>query len=109
MNNDQYQIIYTQSALLDIEEKADYIALSLYEPALAKTRYAQLQADIEKNLSHFPHKYPFHPSKKWTDKGIRQCSFHNNIILYSIDEASKIVYIRSVSTKGRNISVYKYF
>lgn len=108
MNSDKYQIIYTQSALSDMEEKADYIALSLYEPELARMWYTQLRTDIEKNLSYFPQKYPFYSVKKWADKGIRQCSFHNNVILYSIEEASKIVYIKAVCTKGQNLSTYKY-
>lgn len=46
MNDDIYQIIYTESAARDIEEKADYILLNLHEPELAETWYWRLRKEI---------------------------------------------------------------
>ena len=34
--NKKYQIIYTGSAIRDMEEKVDYISLSFHDPGLAE-------------------------------------------------------------------------
>lgn len=49
--NKKYLIIYTESAIRDIEEKADYISLNLCDPGLAEIWYLRLRAEILKDLT----------------------------------------------------------
>lgn len=106
MANDVYEIVYTESAAQDIEEKADYISLNLREPALAEAWYWRLRKEIMEDLSHFPYKYPLYHMEKWADKGVRQFTFRNDVILYSVDEALHTVYVRAVCTKGRDLAAH---
>ena len=57
----QYKIVYTESAIQDIEEKADYIAAQFHDPDLAEEWYFRLKFEIQKQLTTFPFKYqPYH-------------------------------------------------
>lgn len=47
----KYDIFYTQSAITDIEDKADYIAFQLRAPDVAEAWYRQLRETILENLS----------------------------------------------------------
>lgn len=104
-----YQIIYAESAVRDMEEKADYICLNLRDPSLAETWYLRLRAEILQDLTQFPYKYPLCSIAKWSAKGVRQFTFRNDVILYSVNEKARIVYIRAVCTKGRDLSTQKGF
>lgn len=55
-----YRIIYTESAVRDMEEKADYICFNLRDPHLAETWYFRLRTEILSDLAHFPLKYPLY-------------------------------------------------
>lgn len=104
MSSERYRIVYTESAVRDLEEKADYIALTLREPGLAETWYLRLRAAILENLEKFPKKYPLYPVEKWSAKGVRQFVFRNDVVLYSAEEEKRTVYIWAVCTKGRDLS-----
>lgn len=80
----QYKISYTETAIQDLEEKADYISCQFRDPALALTWYTRLRDAIQRELKTMPEKYP----------------------LYSVDEEHSFVYIRAVCTKGRDISAH---
>ena len=56
----QYEIIYTEAAAQDIEEKADYIAAQFCDSGLAENWYFRLKADLQEQLSTFPLKYPLY-------------------------------------------------
>ena len=99
----KYQIIYTESAVRDMEEKADYISLNLHDPSRAEMWYLRLRREILTDLTEFPYKYPLYPIKKWSDKGVRQFTFRNDVILYSVSDKNHIVYIWAVCTKGRDL------
>lgn len=102
----KYQILYTESAIRDMEEKADYISLNFHDPGLAETWYLRLRAEILKELTQLPYKYPLYRIQAWSAKGIRQFTFRNDVILYSINEKEQIVYIQVVCTKGRDLSAH---
>ena len=102
----RYKITYTETAIRDMEEKADYIAFQLQEPALAERWYLNLRADIQQNLSFFPFKYPAYPVEPWSSRGIRMFSTSRDVILYSVDDTAKTVYIRGVCTRGRDLSAH---
>ncbi|MBQ7737432.1 MAG: hypothetical protein IJT62_06315 [Oscillospiraceae bacterium] len=100
----RYNIIYTETAAQQLEEKADYITRQLADPDLAGTWYERLRAEIQDALSSFPQKYQIYPSSYGKRKCIRLFLSRNDIVLYRIDESRSCVYIESVYTKGKNIS-----
>lgn len=102
----KYRIFYTEAAIRDMEEKADYISLNFHDPGLAEIWYLRLRAEILKELTQLPYKYPRYHIQKWNAKGIRQFTFRNDVILYSINENEQIVYIRAVCTKGRDLTAH---
>ncbi len=101
-----YRIVYTESAVQDMEEKADYISFNLHDPGLAETWYLRLRTEVLKDLTQFPCKYPLYPIQKWSAKGVRQFTFRNDVILYSVDEDKQTVYIWAVCTKGRDLTAH---
>lgn len=102
----QYEIIYTEAAAQDIEEKADYIAAQFCDPDLAENWYFRLKADLQKQLSTFPLKYPLYDVEPWNQRGIREYISRNDVVLYSVDVDGFRVYIRAVCTKGRDLAVH---
>jgi len=101
-----YRIVYTESAVRDMEEKVDYISLNLRDPGLAETWYLRLRAEVLKDLTQFPYKYPLYHIERWGAKGVRQFTFRNDVILYSVNEGEQIVYIWAVCTKGRDLTAH---
>lgn len=104
--NKTYCIFYTESAIRDMEEKADYISFNLREPSLAEIWYLRLKTEISEDLTRFPYKYPLCHIQKWNSRGIRQFTFRSDVILYSVNEAERLVYIRAVCTKGRDLQAH---
>ena len=102
----RYNIVYTETAVLDMEEKADYIAYELRDTFLAETWYLRLRDAIQQDLSTFPFKYGVYTRAPWNENGIRLMLFLNDVILYSVDEHKSTVYIRAVCTKGRDLAAH---
>lgn len=102
----RYEIIYTETAAQDIEEKADYIAAQFCDLELAETWYFRLKADIQKQLATFPFKFPLYNVEPWNERGVREYVSRNDVILYSVDEKTQRVYIRAVCTKGRDLAAH---
>lgn len=100
----RYEILYTQSAIEDIEEKADYIAVQFRDPALAERWYSRLREQIQADLTTFPEKYPLYDMAPWRERGIRLFITRNDVVLYSVAPDAPIVYIRGVCTRGRDLS-----
>lgn len=57
----RYEIYYTETAIVDIEEKAAYISQVFRDPALAMSWYTRVRDAIQEDLSFFPLK-PLVPS-----------------------------------------------
>ena len=104
--NRQYKIIYAESAILDIEEKADYIEYKFRDRNLAQTWYLRLKNAIQDELSTFPLMNSLYNQSPWAEKGVRLMLFRNDVILYSVDAENQIVYIRAVCTKGRDLAAH---
>lgn len=45
-------------------------------------------------------------AEPWASRGIRMFSTSNDVILYSVDDTVKTVYIRGVCTKGRDLTAH---
>lgn len=102
----RYKISYTQAAADNIEEKADYIAFQLHDPALSEVWYERLKAQVLENLTTFPLKYPIYDVSPWRELGTRLFVTRNDVVLYSVDMDSYTVYIHAVCTKGRDLSAH---
>lgn len=101
-----YKIVYTESAILDIEEKADYIECKFRDSMLAQTWYLRLRDAIQNELSQFPFMNGLYNQSPWEEKGIRLMLFRNDVILYSVDKPNSTVYIRAVCTRGRDLATH---
>ena len=102
----RYNIIYTRTAVDDIEQKADYITFQLHNPALSEVWYERLKAQIQENLTTFPLKYPLYDVSPWQERGIRLFTTRNDVVLYSVDTEHYTVYIRAVCTRGRDLPAH---
>lgn len=102
----RYEIVYTETAARDIEEKADYIAAQFHDPYLAEDWYLRLKKDLQNQLSTLPLKYPLYDVEPWNQRGIREYTSRNDVVLYSVDEKGFQVYIRAVCTKGRDLAAH---
>lgn len=100
----QYEIAYTETSILDMEEKADYIALQLHDPVLAERWYLRLRKAIQEDLTSFPLKYPLYDVSPWNERGVRLFLTRNDVVLYHVDEERHVVYIRGVCTRGRDLA-----
>lgn len=102
----RYKVSYTETAIQDIDEKVDYILRNFSNPSLAETWYLRLRDAVQKDLTFFPRKYAIYDVAPWNEKEIRIFTFRNDVVLYSVDEPSKTIYIRGVCTKGRDLSAH---
>lgn len=102
----RYEIVYTEAAARDIEEKADHIATQFRDPELAENWYFRLRASIQKDLATFPLKFPLYDVEPWNERGIREYISRNDVILYSVDGETQRVYIRAVCTRGRDLAAH---
>ena len=102
----QYKIVYTESAIQDIEEKADYIAAQFHDPDLAEEWYFRLKFEIQKQLTTFPFKYQPYHVEPWAGRGVRQYVTRNDVVLYSVDEDGRKVFIRAVCTRGQDLAAH---
>ena len=103
-NPRRYTIRYTETALLDIEEKADYIAQQLRDSALAEQWYHRLKASIQEELSFLPLKYPQYDVSPWKERGVRLLLTRNDVVLCSVAPEQHMVYILGVCTRGRDLT-----
>lgn len=102
----KYEVIYTENAVQDIEEKADYIAVQFRDPELAERWYRNLRASIQEQLTTFPYKFQPYNVEPWIQRGIRQYITRNDVVLYDVDEKMKAVHIWAVCTKGRDLAAH---
>ena len=102
----QYRVVYTETAMQDIGEKVDYIAVQFRDADLAEDWYLGLKAAIQQQLTTFPHKFQLYNAGPWNERGIRQYTTRNDVVLYSVDDETRQVYIRAVCTKGRDLAAH---
>lgn len=102
----RYEVVYTENAIQDIEEKADYITAQFQDPELAERWYLNLRASIQEQLTTFPYKFQPYNVEPWDQRGIRQYITRNDVVLYNVDEIMRRVYIWAVCTKGRDLAAH---
>jgi toxin ParE1/3/4 len=99
----RYSIVYTETAIRDMEEKWDYLALQRRNIVLADRWYERLRSAIQRELTTFPMKYPPYNVEPWRERGVREFVTKTDVILYQVDQVRGVVYIRAVCTIGRDL------
>lgn len=102
----KYRVLYAESAIRDIEEKADYISAQFHDPKLAERWYQSLRTSIQDQLTTFPHKFQLYNVDSWNQRGIRQYITRNDVVLYHVDDEMRVVYVRAVCTKGQDLATH---
>ena len=97
----EYDILYTEEAVQDIEDKADYIYYHLKSPRISYSWYTRIKKEIQDNLSTFPNKY-----REFDLRGRRIFISRTDIVLYTVNEENKTVTIESVFTKGKDYTSF---
>ncbi len=98
----RYSVVITETALRMMDEKYRYVANFLFEPETAKRWLIRMSSFLKKELSLFPRKYPVH-RKEWYGDVYHIVCFHNDVIIYDVDDESHSVHVDLVTTKGRNL------
>ena len=99
-----FTILYTRSAEEDILAKAEYIEKVFHDSRLAYTWYQRLKNEIQKELTFLPKKYQIYDHSPWKEMEIREFIFHNDIVMYSVNEENDTVTIHAVFTAGKDLS-----
>jgi toxin ParE1/3/4 len=107
---EQYNVILTDDAGIDLTVIKNYITDTLKAPETAMKYIQGLRKQILK-LETLPAAYAIVPDEPWHSREIRRILFKNFFIYYRIDEKSKSVYILHVIYSKRNqlnaLSEYK--
>ncbi len=73
---------------------------------MAEEWYFRLKFEIQKQLTTFPFKYQPYHVEPWAGRGVRQYVTRNDVVLYSVDEDGRQVFIRAVCTRGQNLAAH---
>ena len=97
-----WEVEYTQSALLDLQNIYDYIADILLEPSISQKQTDRIMEAAE-SLEYMPFRHQLYSNEPWRSLGWRFIPVDNYIILYLPDEPSNTVNIMRIVYGGRNI------
>ena len=91
----QYEVRVARAAQNDIDNIVDYIARELENP-IAAVNMADSIVDEIQSLSHMPKRYRVYPREPWKSMKTRFLPIKNFIIMFRVDDTSKIVGILRV-------------
>lgn len=99
---DKYIVKLNARAYRDLEEIYEYIQNELLAPDSAKQQTNRIKLAI-KNLSTFPQAHQKRNIGKFANQEYRQLLVDNYVVIFKIDETSKIVNIITIQYQRRNI------
>lgn len=99
---DKYSVKIYPTAISDLDVIYRYIAFQKLYSETAKKQINRIKKAIL-NLAVFPYSYPEINQGRFACKGYRNLLIDNYMVIYTVDEAERIVYIVSVQFKHRNI------
>ncbi len=99
---DKYEVMLYPRAYHDIDEIYAYIAFDKLAPENAKKQSDRIWEAIE-SLEHMPQSHQDRLEGKYAGKGYKQFVIDNYLVIFKIDEKTKIVYVITVVYQGRNI------
>jgi len=96
-----YEVIYLPTAMRELEEIADYIAVELKAPEAALGFIEDVDSMVH-GLTHMPYRHPiYHAKYRLTDE-IRFVPVKNYNVFYAVNEEHKTVEIRRVLSQRRD-------
>ena len=97
-----WEVSYTDSAHLDLQEIYDYIADVLFEPAIAQKQTDRIM-DTADSLNFMPLRHRLCDYEPWRSRGWRFVPVDNYLIFYLPDESQNTVFIMRIMYGGRDI------
>ncbi|CAK7080516.1 MAG: hypothetical protein EUB_01270 [Eubacterium sp.] len=97
-----YEIIYTEKAISDLEDIFRYVAYALAEPEIAKRQAAELM-DSADSLGTMPRRHPPSNEERLREKGVRVMPVNNYNVYYGVDEKSRNVKILRIIYRSRSM------
>ncbi len=101
MNTRQYKVIITPTALKEINKIYEYITEELYIENAAKILMKKIEEKIQ-NLKYEPKIYTEIEKTDELKRIYRRIMIKNYVILYTIDEEKKKVYVSHMYYSRRN-------
>ena len=99
---DKYKVKINPKAIRELDSIYEYIAKEKLSPENAKGQVDRIKKAIL-NLDTFPQSHQERNEGRYAEKDYRQLLIDNYIVIFRIDETSKIVYVVTVQYQGRNL------
>ena len=96
-----YEIEFTEDCRDEIKEIYKYISQNLVAHQAAKRLMQKIREGVM-NLAEFPRLYAITEKKDKRKREFRKIVINNYVILYTIDENKKTIYISHMYYGGRN-------
>ncbi len=101
MSTNKYQVIIAPTAFKEINKIYDYIIENLYAEKAAKDLMKQVEIELQR-LKYYPKVHTEIQKFNELRRRYRRIVIKNYVILYTIDESKKIVYIAHMYYAKRN-------
>lgn len=98
----KYRIKINPKAIRELDSIYEYITTEKLAPESAKRQVDRIKKAIL-NLDTFPQSHQERNEGRYAGKGYRQLLIDNYIVIFRIDETSKIVYIVTIQYHKRNL------
>ncbi len=99
---EDYKVIYSPAAKDDLRSIYRYIGFDLLEPGVAKAQVDRIR-DMIRRLDAFPHKHPVIEWEPWLSMGLRRVPVDNYVIVYRVDDDTKMVTVVRIFFGGQDI------
>ena len=107
MGTKQYKVIITPTAYKEINRIYDYITEDLYAECAASRLMQKIEQEVQR-LKKAPRIHSKIPKYDELKRKYRRIVIKNYVILYTIDEENKTVYISHMYYGGRNYLNYDF-
>ncbi|MBQ8821565.1 MAG: type II toxin-antitoxin system RelE/ParE family toxin [Lachnospiraceae bacterium] len=99
---DKYKVKLNPRAIRELESIYEYIAKEKQAPENARGQIDRIKQAIL-NLDIFPQSHQERMEGRYVGKGYRQLLVDNYIVIFRIDEVSKVVYVVTIQYQGHNL------
>ena len=99
---DEYAVIITPDAEVELNELDDYITFELLAPDTADKYIAFIRHELA-SLSYMPRRYKLYEVEPWYSRGVRQMIVRNFSAFYTVLEDYNEVYIQNIIYNKRDI------
>ena len=92
ISENKYKIVFTNDSIEEMDSIYNYISKKLYAPNSARRLMAQVEEEIQ-SLEYMPQKYAVIKRFPEIDMEYRRIVIKNFVVIYTISEKEKIIYI----------------